>query len=141
MNDYGPYERVHIEIGWYDGPREGICEINGKLHRFVSEFSEEMDDYTDLFKIYPVSDDIYKLEKEQWKIFVEWNYKYEKGEVSVDSHPANNNRWKEIDKLLEEERKNVPENVKVAKARFERIERKNRYEESGPDYKLSWSIL
>ena len=144
MSEFGEPEKVHIELEWYDGPREGIAEVQGKLSRFKSVFSEEMDDYISGFIVFPVSEEVYNLEKEQWLIFVRWNTEYENGQKEVSSHPGikgNNKRWEEINALLKDVRNNIPTEAKTIEARFVRINQEKRYEESGPDYMLSWAVI
>ena len=133
-------DKVFVENDWYDGPRVGIANYKGVPHRFVSEFNDESG-YTDSFLIYPISENEFKLEVEQWKIFVEWNTKYEKGEVNTESHPGHggiSSRWDEIENTLKESRENIPENAIKQIPIFEPIEQENRYEENGPCYCVIW---
>jgi hypothetical protein len=32
------FERVHIELDWYDGPRSGLADIDGEPHYFQAVF-------------------------------------------------------------------------------------------------------
>ena len=142
-------EKVHIEIEWYDGPRRGIADFNGAPHRFISQFREyeegfKVDQDRDVFDVYPISQNEFKLEQEQWKIFVEWNSKFEAGELSIDSHPAKgniNSRWDEIETLLVSSRDVIPPNALEAYAVFTYIENRLRYSVMGPSYGVSWELL
>lgn len=142
-NKYGPPERVYVELDWYDGPREGIANYNGAPHRFRSLFDEANDEYLDRYLVFPIDSQMLELEKEQWQIFVEWNDRYEKGTETTASHPGHggiNPRWDELESLLTKSRNDVPENAKTVSARFQRIDRERRYDESGPDYMLCWHV-
>lgn len=89
--------------------------------------------------VWPIDETSLRLEIEQWRIFVEWNVLYEAEKVSTDSHPGQggiNPRWDELDVLLKRSRSDIPADAKKAIAEFERVDNMNRYEPSGPDYKL-----
>jgi len=144
MTNYGPPEKVYVENEWYDGPRAGIADINGMPHRFMSLFDKEEDDYNGIFMVWPVDEQVLDLEIEQWCIFVEWNTLFESGQVDTDSHPGHgsrNARWDEIEALLKQRRSDMPAWAKRARAQMCRIDRDERYTQSGPDYMLKWSIL
>lgn len=144
MIQYGPPEKVHVELEWYDGPRFGIADINGIPHRFKSLFDETNDEYLGIFVVWPIATETLALEIEQWEIFVEWNSRYERGEVSEKSHPGHgrlNPRWDELDKLLAKSRSEVPVGAKKALAQLERLNREGRYESDGADYTLCWCFL
>ncbi len=137
-------EKVYVENDRYDRPREGIADFNGTPHRFKSKFDDLKDEYSDIYFLIPISYDELDLEIEQWKIFVEWNKKYEAGKASTETHPGNggvNQRWDEIEKKLHPKRGLIPDSALVAKATFEPIDQKNRYESSGPDYEVIWKLI
>lgn len=54
------FERVYVELEWYDGPREGVADVDD-WDRF---------DDADGYSVLPVSEDALTLEREQWAIFV-----------------------------------------------------------------------
>ena len=119
MIKYGPPELVYVENEWYDGPRAGIADVNGRPHRFKSLFDEKEDQYLGTFLIWPVDQEVVKLEQEQWRIFAAWNALYEAGKATTDSHPAHGGksaRWDEIEVLLKNNRTDVPTLVQRALA-------------------------
>ena len=64
--------------------------------------------------------------------------------AKTESHPGHggvNRRWDEIEGMLKEGREDIPDNARRARAETESINRRRRYEPSGPDYKLRWLIL
>jgi hypothetical protein len=144
MSDFGPPERVYVEIEWYDGPRAGIADVEGVPHRFKSQFDEAEDEYLGTYWVWPVDGDTLDLEIEQWKIFVAWNDLYEAGDSDVSAHPGHggiNKRWDEIQNQLQAIREYVPEDAKSARVKVERMDHKQRYLPSGPSYTLCWCLL
>jgi len=136
-------EKVYVENDWYDGPRQGIADYNDLPHRFVANF-DDLKGYEDTFRLFPVSDEEFALEIEQWKIFVEWNKEYDLGKASTDTHPGHggiNKRWDEIERALKPNRELVPLNAVEAKATFSQNEQENRYELSGPSYAVVWNPI
>ena|SRR3984957_18947142 len=79
------FERVHIELDWWDGPRSGLADVDGAPCYFQSVDLCEPDDE---FLVWPASGLALALEREQWAIFVKWNHRYETGSATVDSHPG-----------------------------------------------------
>lgn len=144
MSEYGVPEHVYVENDWYDGPRAGIADVNGRAHRFVSQFDEAEDEYMGTFLLWPIKEAELLLEQEQYQIFVSWNEQYEAGLSGVESHPGHggiNKRWDELNATLKSVRSNVPEGARRAKAQMVPIERAQRYALSGPSYQLTWKLL
>jgi hypothetical protein len=142
--EFGPPERVYVEIEWYDGPRAGVADIDGVPHRFKSLFDEADDDYLGTFLVWPIDATALELEIEQWRIFVAWNASYESGAASVETHPGHggvDRRWDEIEAKLRASRESAPPDARRARAAVESIDREARYEPRGPDYMLRWRIL
>jgi len=81
-------ERVHAVWDYYDGPREGIADFQGKPHVFKCQFSETEDDWTDLFWLMEISPRLLQLAKEKYAIFGHWKAEFELGNAPSDSHPA-----------------------------------------------------
>ena len=137
-------EQVLVETSWYDGPREGVGNIVGVPHRFSSNFDETDDEPTGTYHVWPINKNELILEIEQWKLFVDWNNEYELGKTDTSTHPGTggiDKRWDEIETLLKQSRRNIPSSAKLARAEFVRIEDRNRYDYSGPDYMLVWNML
>jgi hypothetical protein len=141
MTEFGPPEHVYVENDWYDGPRAGVADVQGKPHRFLSQFDEEEDEYLGTFLLWPIGEHDLLLEQEQWRIFVNWNEDYEVGKVGAESHPGHpgaNERWEEINGLLKASRESVPSNARSARVQLVFVEGGQRYAPSGPGYLLSW---
>jgi hypothetical protein len=81
------FERVYVELEWYDGPCAGLADVGGKYHYFQScdyDHAHEAVEYN----VWPASDAAVQLEREQWAIFVNWNERYEAGTVGPETHPS-----------------------------------------------------
>ena len=144
MTNYGPPEKVYVENEWYDGPRAGVADIGGEPHRFRSLFDEKEDEYLGTFLVWPVEQEMVKLEQEQWQIFAEWNALYEAGKADTESHPGHGGksaRWDEIEIILKTSRVEVPASAKQAVAELIHLDGEVRYASSGPAYMLSWRLL
>ena len=144
MTGYGRPEAVHVENEWYDGPRAGVADIGGVPHRFRSLLDEEDGQYLGTFLVWPLEKDMVDLEREQWRIFVAWEARYQSGEASSDSHPGHpgtNARWDEIEAVLKPSRDEVPASARRALAEMTCLDREVRFADSGPAYRLSWTLL
>ncbi|MFI0453503.1 hypothetical protein [Actinomadura sp. 6N118] len=96
------FRRVLVELDRYDGVRAGLAEVDGKVHYFQSLNQLDMVDEVEYY-VWPASDDVAAMEREQWVIYVEWNRRYEAGEAGVDSHPGHGGidaRYDELTSLL-----------------------------------------
>ncbi|MBO0835849.1 MAG: hypothetical protein J2P28_10060 [Actinobacteria bacterium] len=137
------FERVHIELDWYDGPRRGLADVDGMPHYFqaVHDYGgtgEPGDEYL----VWPASDTALALEREQWLIFVDWNTRYEAGTANVDSHPGHgriNARYDELSALLVTHRAVPPGALRLAAEwRWPPNTGATRYHMDGPDYLVRW---
>lgn len=137
-------EKVYVENDYYDGPRAGVADVNGIPHRFVSNFDRDAGDWSDTFTLFPIGPDMLGLEREQWRLFVAWNRRYESGEVGVQTHPGHGGidpRWDALEALLVESRRSIPTGARQAHAEFVRNDREERYSEEGPCYSVQWTLL
>lgn len=96
------FGRVLVELEWYDGPRVGLAEIDGKVHYFESRnYVDQVEDSE--YDVWPASDDAVTMEREQWAIYVSWSRRHEAGEAGPGSHPGYGGidaRYDELTSLL-----------------------------------------
>lgn len=142
MSEFGPLEAVHVENLWYDGPREGIADIQGQPHRFVSQFEDDRENGLDTYLVWPAAADEFALEQEQWRIWLRWDAEHKAGRVGDDSHPGhpgNDARWDEIEALLKP-RREVPATARRARARMEYREG-DQPDEPIQLYRMAWQFV
>ena len=81
------FETVHTMTDYYDGPRGGVADFCGAPHVYESEFSDTLNNYTDSFRLSPISDDLFQLALEDWAIWLRWDSAFKHGETPHDTHP------------------------------------------------------
>ena len=132
------FERVYVELEWYDGPRAGLADVGGKSHYFQG-YDYDHADEADEYRVWPASDVAVEREREQWAIFVRWNERYEAGTAGRETHPAHGGidaRYDELDLLLAPFRQ-VPDDARWL-AGESRSDAGARYRVEGPGYWFRW---
>ncbi|MFF0052737.1 hypothetical protein [Streptomyces sp. NPDC005498] len=133
------FERVYVELEWYDGPRDGLVDIDGVAHYFQChdvDFSRAPDEYL----VWPASQVLVQLEREQWAIFARWNAQCEAGTAGIESHPGHGGidpRYDELTALLAPHRK-APADARCLVAEW-RFDGGARYRLDGLDYWVRWT--
>jgi hypothetical protein len=98
------YETVHTVWDYYDGPRSGIADFEGRPHYYNSEWDDNRNNYAaDIFTIMPVDEETFSIALEQWKIWQEWEFAFHGGEVSEKTHPGipgNHPKYEELEGIL-----------------------------------------
>lgn len=93
------YERVYAVWDIYDGVRTGIADLDGAPHYFASQFDESADDYSDNFRLYPVSAEFMQRAMRNWAIYREWERQFHSGQVPLATHPGHGGISAEYDEL------------------------------------------
>ncbi|WP_327135884.1 hypothetical protein OG311_37925 (plasmid) [Streptomyces sp. NBC_01343] len=129
------FERVYVELEWYDGPRAGLADVEGKPHYFQGYDYDHADEY----RVWPASEGVAELEREQWAIFAKWNQRSEAGTAGLKSHPGHGGidaRYDELALLLAPDRQ-APDDARrlVGELRFDAGAR---YRVEGLDYWFRW---
>jgi hypothetical protein len=75
----GAFEPVLSYLGWWDCPRSGVALVGGQPYYFDCEFSEELDEYPDTFRLWPISGDDLADELEIWEAFAAWRDQFDSG--------------------------------------------------------------
>jgi hypothetical protein len=97
------FDKVHTMTGYYDGPREGIADFEGRPHLYQSEWNEGLDLYSDTFLLSPVDPDLFALALESWEIWRRWEAAFHAGLTPLETHPAlpeDRARAIELDRIL-----------------------------------------
>ncbi|GAA4568853.1 hypothetical protein GCM10023193_51340 [Planotetraspora kaengkrachanensis] len=135
------FERVHIELDWYDGPRSGLADVWGAVHYF-----QALHDYNhgdagdDEYFVWPAGPDAFAMESESWQIYVNFAQRHDAGEVGIESHPGGggvNDRYDELERLLAPHRVTPANGLRLI-AEWRPFDRPNRSADSGPGYMVKW---
>lgn len=132
------FERVYVELEWYDGLREGVADVDGLPHYFCCACDYDPIVET-VFKVWPASAEAFALERERWAIYVAWNDRQRAGEADAAAHPGLGGidaRYDELQGLLEPLRRR-PEHTGVLRAEF-RFDAGERYRTDGLDCWVRW---
>jgi hypothetical protein len=102
-NQEAAFEEVFTVSEYYDGPRQGTANMRGEPHFFDCIFSQEQDDYSDLYQLTPISRTALSLVLEDWSIFKRWETSFFAGATSRDTFaalPPDRMRSRELKQLL-----------------------------------------
>ncbi|MCX4816712.1 hypothetical protein OG601_47865 [Streptomyces sp. NBC_01239] len=130
------FERVYVESDWNGEPLAGLADIDGKPHHFEIQRYDPSE-----YQVWPASEAVAELEREQWAIYARWYGRSQAGEVGHESHPGHGGidaRYDELELLLAPHRL-VPDGARrlVCELRFV-AGVDVRYRVEGPDYWLRW---
>ncbi len=98
-----------------------MADFDGKPHYFECEFDKEADEYSDVFRLTPIADSIFKLAMEKWQIWCRWRRAFDAGEVTIDTHPAlaeERPRYEELKKIVDQHIANGRPNSVRARGNF-----------------------
>jgi hypothetical protein len=100
------YERVHTVTDFYDGPRRGIADFEGRPHLYECEWDDAANNYAFTFRLSPVEPRLFDLALESWNIWRRWETALHEGRTTQDAHPAlpeERSRSDELHGILERE--------------------------------------
>lgn len=109
---------------YYDGPRKGIASFRGQPHFYDFIFAEAQGEYSDLYHLTPISQQVFELAKEDWAIWKKWESAYHSGKVTLQSHPAlpqDRARYAEIRAILDSALTTNEAECTVQRGSFERL--------------------
>jgi hypothetical protein len=108
------HEIVFTVTDYWDGPRKGIANFNGKPHFYECFFDPAKDDYSELYYLTPLDEPVFQLAMEAWGIWRRWELAFHNGETGMDSHPAlpqEKSRHKELKTVLDDALKTKPDAI------------------------------
>ena len=89
MNGSGKWETVHTVEDFFDRPRSGFADYDGRPHAYECEWDEAADDWCSTYLLSPVTDQQLTWAKESYGIFERWLAAYHGGSLTDrDNHPA-----------------------------------------------------
>ena len=118
------FELVFTVMDYYDGPLTGIADFNGCPHFYDRIFSESLDEYSDLYRLTPITKQIMDLAKEDWAIWKRWELAFHAGKTTIASHPAlpqDRTRHDEIETILKSALKTDSNTCTIRAGSFEVI--------------------
>ena len=83
-----PFEPVLTVRDWWDCPRAGVAEVDGKPHLYISTWDEAADDWSEIYTLTPLDQDTLTLVLEDYEIWRRWRLAFDAGKVALDSGPA-----------------------------------------------------
>jgi hypothetical protein len=83
------WETVHTVNLFYDFPRVGVADFQGRPHAFRPVWDEEADDYSTIYELSPLEPEQFKAVLEDWQIWLRWSTASRKNALGpLDTHPA-----------------------------------------------------
>jgi len=85
------YEPVLAIVDYWDSPRTGIALFKGTKCYFDCIFDEQADEYSQFFKLTPLSPEALAVGMSQWETFVKWRALFDRGQATMEMHPKTSN--------------------------------------------------
>jgi len=126
MKVFDMFEMVHTVPDWYDGPRRGIADFQGRPHLFESEWQDGEDVHANTYLLMPIDEETFALALEDWVIWLRWEVAFKQGKTSRNTHPLlpeDEHRHREVEQLL-----NVPLVIDPARATRKKAEFRARHD-------------
>jgi hypothetical protein len=98
------FELVFTVEDYYDGPRKGIANYQGRPHFYECIFDEKKQNYSNRFQLTPLDQNSFEIALEAWEIWRRWEMAFSQGETTLDTHPALPHeaaRCSQLQKILE----------------------------------------
>src|SRR2546430_9423343 len=117
------YECVHAIWDYYDQPREGVADFQGRPHLYKCQFSEVDDDWTDLYWLMEIDQETFAFAKERWEIFLRWKAEFQLGKVPLETHPVlppERVRYEQLRNIIGDRLELKPEHSVTRRAHFDR---------------------
>jgi len=130
-------EKVYTVENYYDEPRSGIANFEGKPHVYECTFDYLEEEYSNRFKLMEVSNETLQLALKAWHLWIKWDNKPDKSKVELDSHPVlpkDKNKHIELSKELNKRLKIDETKAFFADGKFES------YEKGWNGYQVEWKI-
>lgn len=97
-------ETVFTVTDYWDGPRQGIANFQGKPHFYDCVFDEQENGYSNFFRLTPIDEEAFRLAMEDWAIWRRWYLAFHSGQTDISSHPAlpeDAERHRQLKEILE----------------------------------------
>lgn len=118
------HETVFTVTDYYDGPRKGLANYQGKPHFYDCVFDENQNEYSDQYRLTPVDEETFRLAMEDWEIWRRWETAFHAGKTDSSSHPAlpeDRSRHEELRRILDPILLTDPRRAVTRIARFDAL--------------------
>jgi len=85
VNQPADFGEILCWSGWWDLPRFGVSLVDGTPYYFDCPFSEELDDYPEVFLLWPIPPNELSDELAVWEHFANWRREFDLGNIT-DPH-------------------------------------------------------
>ena len=136
------YETVFTVTDYYDGPRKGLANYQGKPHFYECVFDENRDEYSDQYRLTPVDEETFRLAMEDWEIWLKWETAFHAGKADINSHPAlpeDRPRHDELRRILDPAVVTDPDRAVIRIGKFDRLKAPNLPESASRLVGVKWS--
>ena len=79
-DDPAGFAEVLIAWSWWDAPRDGVVRIDGHPYRFRCDFDETHDDYSEEYRVWPITEAELAADLAMWTTWVDWRRRFDRGE-------------------------------------------------------------
>jgi hypothetical protein len=137
------FEPVLTVHDWWDGPRAGVAHFRGTPHLYLSSWDEAQDDWSDVYTLTAVDQEMLTLLLEDYEIWRRWRLAFDAGTVAKESGPAlpqDSSRSSELKRILEPIYNGDTTPVARARPKF----RRRAYADSARDpynVEVRWEVL
>jgi len=135
------YERVHTISDFYDCPREGIADYQGRAHRFKCQWDSVADDWTRTFALTPIDETTLRLATEQWELWRAWERSFHAGRVPQSSHPGfggKDARYDELEQLIAARLRDLEPLDVLLVADFRAVEGQQQHDRVAREFEVEW---
>ena len=98
------YEKVYTVTDYYDGEVQGVADLDGKPHFYDRIWDPSNSEYSNLFRLTPISQERFQLALEDWEIWLRWEHAFHNRHIGPEPHgvlPEDSARHEEIKLVLD----------------------------------------
>ena len=81
------WQRVHTIQDFYDCPRFGVADYDGKPHVYDREWEESADDFGPRYRLAEIEPELLVLALEDWELWLRWLTAFQTGMTTLETHP------------------------------------------------------
>ena len=123
--------------GWWDVPRFGVSLVEGTPYYFDCQFSEDLDDYPEVFLLWPIPPDELSDELAVWEHFANWRQQFDLGNIT-DPHFMDASE--ELERVQALRRLGAPANALHAIPQF-RLDTNRQFAQRRPCHSVRWRFV